>query len=450
MDDDDPTARLRAAETLGELRASASPPIADPAWSALPLRPDVPPSPEVRAARVRRLLAWAEAEGASWDGIEFHVDAAGHASVRARRAIAPGEVILTLPRHLMIFERELGLAPRDALAVWLALEVRDPTSRWRPYLDVLPVALPELPMFHDRGALAALAGTSAYALVADGHRELRDAHDRLRARVSLADFAWGRAIVMSRAYHAPGALDHRLALLPLVDLLDHRLGDTTWSYDPRDGKFAVATERGFAPGDPVHFPYGDRGNTSLFVHFGFAVPGNPADEAGLRFERAVDPVNAAAAHLLWGLPLDGPIRLPIANVLDHRFVRALSVARLFASGPVERARAVEVGLWDDGDLPWLGGELEEAALALMAAAARRAVDEIDARPLANPLYAIVRDSERAVLAQLIEIATTARALVATRDPARLRAVDARGLLRDYLQAVADALVTDSASARAAP
>lgn len=472
-DDAEPGELLRAAESIGRAivdRGVSARPLAAPGWAALPARPDVPPAPDERTAAIERQLGWARAAGAAWDGIEFHVDASGNASARAVRTLSSGEPILSVPRCLMIVDNELagsttgelalGLSdpgPQDALAAWLALEAREPASRWRAYLDALPVRLAELPMFHDEHDLAALAGTAAYAIAAEHNRAVHASYGRLspdlRARLSLADFAWGHGLVMSRGFHAPGALEHRIALIPLVEMFNHRLGDTTWSYDPLDG-FVVSTVREFAIGDEVHFPYGVRSNTHLVVHFGFALQRNTASEAGLVFDHASDPVHAVAAHLLWKLPLEAPARICVRCRLDDRFQRALSVARLLASGPVERARAVEAGLTPYGDLPWLGSALEDAALAVLAAAARRALAELDAHsPRATPrpwdrICSLVRDAERAVLEQIIEFTAMARADLHEHDPARLRAaaaavpddaIGARHLLRQYLCAIADEL-----------
>ena len=420
---------------------------------------------------MERQLAWARAAGASWDGIEFHVDASGNASVLARRRLLSGEPILTVPRRLMIVDNELaasttgGLAlgfpeprPQDALATWLPLEAREPTSRWRAYFAALPAELAELPMFHDKDDLVALAGTAAHAIAAAENRDVHDTYGRLpadlRARLSLAEFAWGCALVMSRGFHAPGTLEHRIALIPLVEMFNHGLGDTTWSYDPSDGGFVVSTEREFAIGDEVCFSYGVRSNTQLVVHYGFALPSNPANEAGLLFDLASDPVNVVAAHLLWKLPLAGPARIRVACLLDGRFGRALSLARLQASGPIERARAVEAGLTPYGDMPWLGGALEEAAFAVLAAAARRPLAELDAHsphPAHHPwdrTCAVVRDAERAVLEQVIEFTSIAREYLHWQDPARVRAaadaipadaIGPRCLVRQYLHSLADEL-----------
>jgi hypothetical protein len=470
-DEADPGEFLRAAEVIGRAiveRGGSARPVVEPTWAALRARPDVPPAPHERAAAIERQLAWARSAGASWDGIEFHVDVGGNASVRASRRLSSGEPILTVPRCLMIVDNELaasttgelalgfpGPGPQDALAAWLALEAREPASRWRAYFDALPVQLAELPMFHDEDDLAALAGTAAHAIAAENNREVHATYGRLsrelRARLSLADFAWGNALVMSRGFHAPGTLDHHIALIPLVEMFNHALGDTTWTYDPLDG-FVVRTVREIAIGDEVHFTYGVRSDTHLVVYFGFALDSNTAREAGLVFDRASDPVNQVAAHLLWKLPLEMPARIRVGCRLDHRFQRALSLARLQASGPVERARVVEAGLTPYGDLPWLGGALEDAAFAVLAAAARRALAELNThapRAADRPwdrICSVVRDAERAVLEQLIEFTSMAREQLHGQDPARLRAAAAaipddalgpRGLLRDYLHAIAD-------------
>ena len=372
---------LREAAEYGRLPRAPS---ADVPWVALPERPCVRHTPAERRTAIARLLSWATDGGARWHGIAFEVDARGDASVRTTRAIAVGDEVLRLPRRLMLEVPPGERDPRDVLAAWLAREVRDPRSRWAPFLDALPRQLPELPMFH-----APPEGTFAYALAAEDNRAVRAAH----GDVELADFAWGCAIVTSRGYHAPGTFEHRIALLPLVELFDHGLGDTTWTYDPATGELAITAERAFAAGEPIHFPYGERGNTWLYVHHGFVLPDNPHDDASLLFEPFTDPLAR-----LWA----SSARVPIACVLDDRVLAALSIARLLAASPDDRARAVELGLAPDGYLPFLGFAHERAALAILHAAARRSLAALDAAPLgADRTTAIVRASERAVLVRFL-------------------------------------------------
>lgn len=404
-----PEAFLRAALEIGRAIGSrrSAPPVTA-AWEPLPHRAGAPASAEERTRAVARSLAWAGARGVRWDGLDVRVDAAGGAAIHAARALAAGEEILVLPRHAMIVK-----ADRDELAAWLPLEARDPSSPWRGYLDAVPPRFDELPVFHDAADLEALAGTAAHALAVEANRDIRASHARMppdvRARVSLADFAWGRAVLASRGFHAPGSVEHEIALLPVVDFFNHRPGDTTWCFDPARGGFVISTERAFAAGEEIGFTYGDRSNARLLAHYGFTDPTAPG-EAALVFERAPDPAADVGAHLLWGLPLGAPARVLVGAALDHRMSRALAVARLHAAGPADRERALDVGLDPRGDLPGLGDAVDAAARALLLAAARRALAELDAaapgavadRPW-DRSAALVRASERAVLRAVLEL-----------------------------------------------
>ncbi len=432
---------LRAAIEIGRAigdRRSAPPPPAPP-WEPLPQRLVAPATAAERSRAVARALAWAGSSGARWDGIEVRVDENGAAEIRAMRALAPGETILAVPGRVMIVEPD-----RNDLAVWLALEVRDPTSPARAYLDAVPARFDELPVFHDAADLRALAGTGAHVLATAEAADIRASHARLpseiRARVSLADFAWGRAIVKSRGFHAPGSIEPRIALVPVVDFFNHRLGDTTWEFDPAIGDLEIRTERAFAAGEEVGFPYGERSNTRLFVHYGFTAQ-EAGGEAALVFERAEDPVVDLASHLLWNLPVAAPARVLVGGSLDDRLFRALALARLRAASRAELERVAERGLTSRGDVPWLGTALEVASFVLLGDAARRALAELDAsapRVLEDRAWdrscAIVRATERAVLVEILELAAAApRFLEGASAPA------GSALQQQYAGAIADVL-----------
>ncbi|HUQ00969.1 MAG TPA: SET domain-containing protein [Kofleriaceae bacterium] len=272
---------------------------AEPIWSALPERAQPPPSAAERAQAIARLEAWARARGARFEALELVVDAAGNCSARARRAIAAGEPVVVMPRALVLSDGDLATtatgepvpfgdawrSPRDTLAVWLALESEQPDSPWRPFLDVLPAAFPDMPVYRGDDALAPLAGTAARLLAAEAHHDIVETYARLaadvRARVGLAGYAWGRANVRSRGFNAPYTTAPRLAFIPIVDLMDHSPGDTTWRYDTAASEYVVSACRGFAPGEPVHFEYGAYSNTHLLVEYGFAFDTNSVHEAVL-------------------------------------------------------------------------------------------------------------------------------------------------------------------------
>jgi hypothetical protein len=333
-------------------------------WDALPIRDAAAHTAGDRRASVAKLIAWGETGGATLHAVAPRVDANGNVSMYATHAIANGELVFALPRRLMILDSDVAggeSSAHGALAAWLA--VRDPASPWRAYLDDLPPHVPGLPVFGDAAHFESLSGTTAqtYALV--DRTDLLAAHARTSS--PLADFAWGWAIVRSRAFHAPGSFGPHLALMPVLDLFDHGHGDTTWTYDPATALFSVTAERAIAAGEPVTFTYGDLGNGRLLAHYGSTLPDDPFAEALLVFERTA---------------------VPVAHRLDHRFEHAFTVAQDLA-----------------------GSDAEDRVLALLAGAARRGIAKLESAPLtgdhawdANVVR--VRVGERAVLEQYAKLA----------------------------------------------
>jgi len=166
-DDADAGAFLSAAERIGRAivdRGASAPPVVERRWPALPARLDVASSPRERAAAIERQSAWAQAAGASWDGIEFHVNARGDALVLASRKLAPGERILTLPRRLMIIDNELAdsttgepsraISASNTSAVCWPRTCRTVSSMWSAAFSLISQPLTGSPASAARGSRA--------------------------------------------------------------------------------------------------------------------------------------------------------------------------------------------------------------------------------------------------------------------------------------------------------
>ncbi len=464
-------AAAQLAGLIGARRAVARAP-AEPTWSALPARSGPAVDAAARGAALERMLAWAAAGGADADALEFRVDADGGCTAHARRPIAAGTRVVTVPRRLMIVEDDLAASStgavdpfgpmlrsaRDTLAAWLPLEAARADSPWRPFLDVLPTALPDLPVFHGDADLDELAGTVARGLAAAAHEDIGSTYgllqDGLQERVSLVDFAWGRAIVRSRGYNVEIGGEARVALIPIVDLLNHRPGDTTWSYHPDEAAYGITTLRAFETGDEVHATYGPYGNAKLLVGYGFALDDHGVDEAALVFAPAGDPCTDLAGHLVWRQPFAAPAAIAVGTRFDWRFRRALSVARLRAA-PWARVRAAADRGLPGRELPWLGAAIERVALAELATAARAGIERLDENgPDVEPVggtgavnpaatswrraCGLVRRGERALLQQILAFAAEAATHVDAADAATRVGVAEPEAVRRVADAVAAA------------
>lgn len=396
-------------------------------WTPLPVE-TAPPL----AGAVDALLAWAAAEGAWFEPIAIAEAADGNRGVVTRRAVAAGAPLVIVPRRMMITDVDVAAHPAVAplvphqdqlasrhslLARWLVSARADPASRWRPYLDALPPALPGLPIHRPAAQLAGLAGTAALAAIvalAAGCRADHALLDRLApGGPGLAAFAWGRAIAGSRCYHVAGADGSARALVPVADMFDHGTAAARWWYDDDRRQFEVTAARPLTAGEPVTISYGQHANARLLSAYGFAIADNPDDEVVIHLP----------GH-------DGPRALPIGSVYDPRFQRAMATALAWPdTSDADALHRIAAAAMDRG-------------ATIAAAGAASVADD----PAWAALCAIVRASERAIVPAIVAFvdevtrggcdrpAAAWRAIVDALAP---DAVGAARLMRSYAQVAID-------------
>ena len=453
-----------------------------------------PPAAEALAA----LLAWGEAQGIDARAIEVRLAADGHRSVAARRDIKAKEAIVTVPRAALISELDVADAPigtalakaappldslHTPIALWLAHERRDRSSRWRPYLDALPATI-GLSWFWPDEQLRDLRGTHAWlindtlrgGIIAD-HAAITSRLPRV-GDLTLAELAWGRAVASSRLFRIELEGVERTAMAPIADLFDHGTADATWGYDDERGEFTITAKRDLAAGEPIHLSYGKKCLARFVTGYGFAPeaavaaviagaadlePDDPRreDMAAITFPGLRDDPRAAlAVHLIWGHDLDRPLTMTAPMAFDDRARRVLSVARLLSADSRELIHASDRGRFVRGELAWLGPRNERAALerieraALAARTQMAATDAADQKVLADPtitgwprVAAALRTAERAVLDRWAELLAIAAPLLNDRSPWSWRkaatAREAPGqrhpLAAGYLKSVGDEL-----------
>lgn len=274
----------------------------------------------------------------------FSIDPCLHAGGPAGRSLVPnsdlppGTCALTVPPRWLLTGDELGADPdygdawavvesglgagaadgpvgdRDALVLaLLAAAARGPASRWAPYVASLPSTYDD-PTWWSAEHRALLAGSRAGAAAAAADAALARLgrlRDRLVAAAggdggplvtarhgwgaSEAGVRWARSTVWSRAFNLPGPSpppnpnpDHypnprpppRVALVPVVDMLDHDPGvAVAWTAggDGR-GEFCWTLGSPCAAGTPLATNYSpQKSNEELLAGYGFVLPRNAAD-----------------------------------------------------------------------------------------------------------------------------------------------------------------------------
>ena len=259
-----------------------------------------------------------------------HTEAEG-IGLTAAKDLGPNEALIVVPIAAAIMHESAGaehgtlmqsLDPTHALAIALCIATQsstgaDDVSPWTALWPPAPVGgwgygaeawaslswCAEAAALHDEQSRAAkLAYTERIEPHFGGLSQACPSWER---------FVWALSMVSSRAaaLHMSGVAgseagsaheraDRRLAIIPLVDLLNHRVTPTAvLTFDPgflpAGGAFVIRTVGPVRAGSTLTICYGTKENAELLTAYGFALRRNPSDTACLKVQlRADDPLRA--------------------------------------------------------------------------------------------------------------------------------------------------------------
>jgi histone-lysine N-methyltransferase SETD3 len=183
-----------------------------------------------------------------------------------------------------IIEANLDLdAPKHIfLMLFMLIDMKNPNSFFKPYYDILPPTLSNMPIFWNSQELGYLQGSYLLeqidernrAIEAD-YRSICDVVPTFRSICSLDEFKWARMCVCSRNF---GLVIHGLqtaALVPYADMLNHyRPRETKWQFDDSLQAFTVVSLQEIHSGDQVYDSYGRKCNHRFLLNYGFSVENN--------------------------------------------------------------------------------------------------------------------------------------------------------------------------------
>jgi SET domain len=279
----------------------------------LVLRPRTP-------ERFSDFFDWLNANGMDTSDAPYRIglvedDDTDNATLFATQDIREGELITTIPSSVMMTtETALGSAignfiskvlplrsaPSVTLALHVLAEALDESSRFSPYIGILPssFSIPYSMPFTAEHFLA-LRPSAAHVRAIKTTRSQVVQYTKLYnllsrdpaacsalplERFTYRNFEWAISVVMTRqnSLVSDGSgQSPLLALVPVWDLCNHAQGRQTTSVllDQASGLTQVecTAMRNFSSGDPITIFYGQRSNVDLLLYSGFVQPENPHD-----------------------------------------------------------------------------------------------------------------------------------------------------------------------------
>jgi len=237
---------------------------------------------EREATRIKKFKEWLIEGGARIDLVDIVTLKGFGRCIVATDYIPKGSKPIFIPERLCItptlaLKSVIGHAlqgisvTRHIVALYLIYEKHNPTSPWKPYLDMLPKEFSTALYFSDREA-EHLNGTSAARI----RVACKDDALRLeRIAISLStkyptyfplknfnrdNITWALSVVKTRTWHP-------CSLYPLLDLISH--DDVAKRVQSEAGGQSLEIHQTTEKGQQIFVSYGEKSSSELLGHYGF-------------------------------------------------------------------------------------------------------------------------------------------------------------------------------------
>lgn len=166
--------------------------------------------------------------------------------------------------------------------IFMLIDRLNPSSFFRPYYDILPRTLNNMPIFWTPEELQYLEGSYLLTQIEERNIAIESDYHAICSLVpdfvniaTLDEFKWARMCVCSRNFGVVINGLRTAALVPYADMLNHfRPRETKWQYDDYLQGFTVTSIQGIGVGAQVYDSYGQKCNHRFLLNYGFSVENN--------------------------------------------------------------------------------------------------------------------------------------------------------------------------------
>jgi len=216
------------------------------------------------------------------------------------RVITSSNIDLDAPKHIY-------------LMLFILIDRKRPDSFFKPYYDILPPTLRNMPIFWDERELGYLRGSYLLYQIAErkdaietDYQNIVEVCPEFVDICTLDEFKWARMCVCSRNFGITVNGLRTAALVPYADMLNHlRPRQSKWQFEDETQSFTISALDDIGVGAQVYDSYGQKCNHRFLLNYGFSVESNvesdgfcPNEVPFLVQLRADDPLLDAKSTIL--------------------------------------------------------------------------------------------------------------------------------------------------------
>ena len=179
-------------------------------------------------------------------------------------------------------------------------ERRKESSYFDRYIDILPKAFDNFPIFYTQEERAWLEGSPFQNQISEKIKDIQADYNTITKEVpdyrefSLKEYSEMRMMVASRIFGIQVDGVKTDGFVPYADMLNHRRPrQTSWSYSDERGGFIIESLEDIKRGDQVYDSYGKKCNTRFLLNYGFINLDNDANEYPIKVSMSDDDKYAA-------------------------------------------------------------------------------------------------------------------------------------------------------------
>lgn len=272
-------------------------------------------------ARMRTFERWLLDHGSKFPKLSISAYDTEVRGVIADQDIGPNETIIEIPLECLITvemgqatdvgqailhsDLELDAPKHVFLMLFILIDRKREGSHFKPYYDILPPTLSNMPIFWSQEELAMLEGSYLLTQVEDRNMAIENDYRSICELCShfadvstLEEFKWARMCVCSRNFGIIVNGVRTSAMVPYADMLNHyRPRETKWTYENHKRAFTITSLQSIRGGAQVYDSYGQKCNHRFLLNYGFAIENNREpdgfcpNEVVLQFDLSTEPAD---------------------------------------------------------------------------------------------------------------------------------------------------------------
>ncbi len=242
-------------------------------------------------------LEWLNHNGAIGESLYFKKYTDTMRGIVSKKKLSSGSIVMKIPIKLLIhsnlpkkssntvkklieYETVFFSKKHVYLSIYIAETIDDPHHFFKPYYNILPENLNNIPLFWTSKELSILKGSNIILNIKNKIHNIMEEYKSIIRSVpsfkkicSSNKYKYIRCLVASRNFSINIEGEAVISMVPWADMLNHEIPSlTSWGYSNKDnGYFYVKAKKNINKNVEITDSYGLKLNKNYFLHYGFTV-----------------------------------------------------------------------------------------------------------------------------------------------------------------------------------